>query len=141
MSDEKRDNVTQLTQLGSRKTRYKYTDPRKDILETFPNQYPEREYIVEFVFREFTSLCPKTGQPDFGEIMVRYIPDEMCIETKSLKLYFLSFRQHGAFMETITNKILEDLVATCLPRQMTVIAKFNTRGGTNINVVAEYKKA
>ena len=134
----KKDNTTNLTKLGSKETKYQYDSADKNLLEIFENQYPHRNYVTEFVFNEFSSLCPKTGQPDFATITVRYIPKGYCIETKSLKLYFLSFRQHGAFMETITNQILEDCVEACNPRKMTVTANFNARGGTLINVIAEY---
>jgi 7-cyano-7-deazaguanine reductase len=134
------DNQTEgVTKLGNHKTEYTYDNPTSDLLETFPNQYPDRSYITEFEFGEFTSLCPKTGQPDFATITVRYIPGERCIETKSLKLYLLAFRQYGSFMETITNKILDDLVAVCSPRWMKVTGNFNARGGTLINVEAEYE--
>jgi len=136
---EKRDVVKHLKSLGSNKTQYQYEAPSKGVLETFQNQYPHRDYKTEFIFDEFTSLCPRTGQPDFAIIKIIYIPDELCIETKSLKLYFLSFRQYGSFMETITNRILEDCVAICSPRWMKVIGEFNVRGGTHINVEAEYE--
>lgn len=135
---QKKDNVNSLTQLGSAKTRYQYQDPDPTILETFPNQYPERPYITTFAFKEFTSLCPKTGQPDFAVITIRYVPQIKCIETKSLKLYLLSFRQHGSFMETIVNQILDDCVTACTPKWMIVTGKFNTRGGTDILVEAAY---
>jgi 7-cyano-7-deazaguanine reductase len=138
MKNMKKDDVSKLTKLGDHNTKYEYYEPNPNLLETFPNKYPNRDYITEFVFKEFTSLCPKTGQPDFATISVRYIPKEKCIETKSLKLYFLSFRQHGSFMETITNMILEDLVAVCSPKWMKITANFNARGGTLINVEAEY---
>lgn len=131
------DNTTSLTQLGSAKTKYTYDNPTPNLLETFENQYPNRNYITEFVFSEFSSLCPKTEQPDFATIKVQYVPDKRCIETKSLKLYFLAFRQYGSFMETITNKILEDCVSVCDPRWIKIIANFNARGGTLINVEAE----
>jgi len=136
-----KDDVSKLTQLGSNKgTNYKYENPSVEILETFSNRNPHRDYVVEFVFPEFTSLCPKTGQPDFAEIVIHYIPDEKCVESKSLKLYFFAYRNFGSFMETITNKILEDLVAVCGPRWMKVQGNFNARGGVIINVTAEYKK-
>jgi len=140
MSNEnlKVDNTDQLTELGSAKTKYKYTEPTAELLETFPNQFPHRDYVTEFVFLEFSSLCPKTGQPDFAKMTVRYIPDELCIETKSLKLYFLAYRQHGSFMETITNNVLEHCVSVAKPRWMEVIGEFNARGGTLINITAEY---
>lgn len=127
-----------LKQLGAEKTEYKIDEPSIDILETFENCYPHRDYQINFIFPEFTSLCPKTGQPDFAKIKVTYVPDKKCVESKSLKLYFFAYRQYGSFMETITNKILEDLVAVCSPRMMTVVGEFNARGGTVINVVVQY---
>lgn len=132
-----KDNTLSLTQLGSANIKYVYDNPTADLLEVFKNQYPHRDYITEFVFTEFSSLCPKTGQPDFATIRIQYIPDKICIETKSLKLYFLAFRQYGSFMETIANKILEDCSSVCSPRWMRVEGNFNARGGTLINVKAE----
>jgi 7-cyano-7-deazaguanine reductase len=134
------DDVTGLKHLGSGKTSYAFEEPTSAILEAFPNQYPNRAYTIQFVHPEFTSLCPKTGQPDFATIEINYVPDELCIETKSLKLYFTAYRNHGSFMETITNKILDDLVVVCQPRTMQVIARFNPRGGTTLNVTAEFRK-
>jgi 7-cyano-7-deazaguanine reductase len=128
-----------LTKLGDHKTKYQYDNPTPDLLETFPNPYPNRDYLTEFVFTEFSSLCPKTGQPDFAVITVQYIPDKKCIETKSLKLYFLAYRQYGGFMEKIVNRILDDLVAVSDPRWMKVTGNFNARGGTLINVEAKYE--
>jgi len=133
----KKDIIGGLTKLGSKVTQYKYTGCNPSLLETFPNQYPENNYRTEFVFNEFTSLCPKTGQPDFATIKVEYIPSKLCIETKSLKLYFLSYRQEGMFMETITNKILEDCFHVCQPHWMKVTSNFNPRGGTLINITIE----
>ncbi len=131
----KNSNQTEgLTQLGSQSTKYIYDTPSAELLETFPNQYPKRDYLTEFIFNEFTSLCPKTGQPDFATITVEYVPAMRCIETKSLKLYLLSYRQHGSFMETIVNKIFDDLCSVCDPRWMQVTGAFNVRGGTAINV-------
>ena len=129
-----------LNKLGSEKTIYEYADPSVEILETFENKYPESEYVVEFIFPEFTSLCPKTGQPDFANIIIQYAPDKKCIESKSLKMYFFAFRSCGSFMETITNKILEDCFNVCSPRWMKVIGQFNARGGTVINVTASRTK-
>jgi len=134
----KNDKTDQLKNLGSAETKYNYQNPNMSTLEVFPNQFSHRDYVTEFIFLEFTSLCPKTSQPDFAKITLQYIPDKMCIETKSLKLYFLQFRQHGAFMETITNTILEDCAEVCAPRWMKVVADFNARGGTLINVTAEH---
>lgn len=134
----KQDNTKTLTKLGSKETIYQYNEPNKELLETFENQYPNRKYTTQFIFNEFTSLCPKTGQPDFATITVEYIPNKLCIETKSLKVYFLAYRNQGAFMETITNQILEDCAAVCQPHQMKITSNFNARGGTLINVIAEY---
>ncbi len=138
MMTKGKDQTEGITKLGDQRTKYVYDNPTSQILETFPNQYPDRDYVTEFVFTEFSSLCPKTGQPDFATITVRYIPDKKCIETKSLKLYFLAFRQYGSFMETITNKVLDDLVSVCSPRWMQVDGNFNARGGTLINVEVSY---
>jgi len=135
-----KDDTSGLKHLGSGRTSYAFEEPSAAILEAFPNQYPDRDYQIRFEHPEFTSLCPKTGQPDFATIEISYIPDRLCIETKSLKLYFTAFRNHGSFMETITNKILDDLVAVCKPRQMQVVALFNPRGGTSLTVTAEYLK-
>ena len=134
------DDVTGLKHLGSGKTSYTFDEPTAAILEAFPNRYPQRDYQICFEHPEFTSLCPKTGQPDFATIEITYIPDQLCIETKSLKLYFTAYRNHGSFMETITNKILDDLVSVCQPRQMRVVALFNPRGGTSLTVTADYVK-
>jgi len=136
MEDSTLDNTTALTQLGNQNTKYLYNNPSRSLLETFENKYQHRDYKTEFVFLEFSSLCPKTGQPDFATIHVEYIPGRVCIETKSLKLYFLAYRQFGSFMETITNRILEDCVAVANPRWMKITANFNARGGTLINVEA-----
>ena len=136
----KKDDVSKLTLLGSKETKYMYEGPIIEMLETFPNQYPERDYLTQFIFDEFTSLCPKTGQPDFAKITVEYVPDKLCIETKSLKVYFLAYRQERTFMETLTNKILNDCANVCSPRQMRVTSNFNARGGTFINVIADYKR-
>lgn len=111
---------------------------KKEILEVFENQYPERDYLIEHIAPEFTSLCPKTGQPDFATIILKYIPDKLCVELKSLKLYFNSYRNDGVFYETLTNKILSDLVEVVQPRAMRVIAEFNVRGGISSVVTAEY---
>lgn len=133
-----KDNTTTLKSLGSAKTEYKYSGPVVGILETFQNKFPHRDYSINFDFREFTSLCPKTGQPDFAEIFIEYIPDKKCIETKSLKLYFFAYRSEGTFMETITNRILDDCIAACDPRFMRVVADFKARGGIRNVVTAEY---
>ncbi|MCC5790729.1 MAG: NADPH-dependent 7-cyano-7-deazaguanine reductase QueF [Opitutales bacterium] len=109
-------------------------------LETFPNPKPEREYEIEHFFPEFTSNCPKTGQPDFGEITVRYVADQTCLELKGLKLYLNAYRNEGIFYEAITNQILDDLVAACQPRWMEVETDWNPRGGFRSRIVADYQK-
>jgi 7-cyano-7-deazaguanine reductase len=107
-------------------------------LETFPNPRPERDYKIQIRCPEFTSMCPKTGLPDFGEILIDYVPDQSCIELKSLKYYLLEYRNRGIFYESATNQILDDLVGVCRPRRMTVTGAFTARGGITTTVVAEY---
>jgi 7-cyano-7-deazaguanine reductase len=107
-------------------------------LETFPNPEPARDYTIEFTCPEFTCLCPRTGQPDFATFRIRYVPDRLCVELKSLKLYLWSFREEGHFHEAVTNRILEDLVAATAPRRMTVVGDFMVRGGIHTVVTAEY---
>ena len=108
-------------------------------LEVFPNPNPERDYTIEIHTPEFTCLCPVTGQPDFAEITLSYIPDQLCVELKSLKLYFWSFRNEGAFHEAVTNEILDHVVEKIAPREATVIGKFNVRGGLYTTVTATHK--
>jgi len=108
-------------------------------LETFPNPRPDRDYEIAINCPEFTSMCPKTGLPDFGEIRIRYVPDRTCVELKSLKYYLLDYRNRGIFYEAATNQILDDLVAACKPRRMTVTGAFTARGGITTTVVAEHK--
>jgi 7-cyano-7-deazaguanine reductase len=107
-------------------------------IETFPNPRPEREFEIAIACPEFTSVCPKTGLPDFGEIRITYVPGETCIELKSLKYYMISFRDRGIFYEAATNQILDDLVAACQPRRMTVVGDFTVRGGIKTTVTATY---
>lgn len=114
------------------------TRPSKD-LETFDNPNPERDYTIRIRVPEFTCLCPKTGQPDFATLHIEYVPDRLCVELKSLKLYVWSFRDEGAFHEAVTNRILMDLVAACAPRFMRIRAEFNVRGGIYTTVVAEHR--
>jgi len=109
-------------------------------LETFQNPRPDRDYQIEIRAPEFTSVCPITGMPDFGEILIRYTPDKNCIELKSLKYYLFEYRNQGIFYEAATNKILDDLVSACQPRRMTVTGAFTARGGITTTVVAEYNK-
>ncbi|HEX7139034.1 MAG TPA: preQ(1) synthase [Vicinamibacterales bacterium] len=109
-------------------------------LETFPNPRPERDFEIAISCPEFTSVCPKTGLPDFGEIRIIYVPDGLCVELKSLKYYMISFRNRGIFYESVTNQILDDLVALLAPRRMTVVGDFSVRGGIKTVVTAEYRK-
>lgn len=109
------------------------------LLETFENKYPDRDYTVTHIAPEFTSLCPKTGQPDFATITVEYIPDKLCVELKSLKFYLNTYRNDGIFFESVTNKILDDLVEVTQPRYMKITARFNTRGGISSVIEAEYE--
>src|SRR6185436_19714123 len=111
----------------------------RTILDTFPNPNPTRDYEVQFIFPEFTSMCPVTGQPDFATIDVMYVPDKLCVEMKSLKLYYLAYRNKGIFYEAVVNTILDDLVATLKPRRMTVIGDFAARGGTKGIVTASHE--
>jgi 7-cyano-7-deazaguanine reductase len=108
-------------------------------LETFPNPEPGRDYEIEFSCPEFTCVCPRTGQPDFATIRIRYVPDRECVELKSLKLYLWSYREEGHFHEAVTNRILDDLVATTRPRRMEVEGDFNVRGGIHTVVRARYE--
>jgi 7-cyano-7-deazaguanine reductase len=110
-------------------------------LETFPNPRPERDYEIAIVCPEFTSMCPKTGLPDFGTIRITYTPGAQCLELKALKYYLLSFRNQGIFYEAATNRILDDLVAVCSPRRMTVVGDFTARGGITTTVTAEHRAA
>ena len=107
-------------------------------LETFPNPRPERDFEITINCPEFTSLCPKTGLPDFGEIRITYVPGDRCIELKALKYYMIEFRNRGIFYEAVTNQILDDLVAACQPRRMTIVGDFSVRGGMKTVVTATY---
>jgi 7-cyano-7-deazaguanine reductase len=112
----------------------------RTILDTFDNPRPGRDYRIKFVFPEFTSVCPVTGQPDFATITILYIPDAKCVEMKSLKLYFLAYRNKGIFYEAVTNTIADDLIAVLEPRKLKVIANFAVRGGTAGIVTVKYAK-
>jgi 7-cyano-7-deazaguanine reductase len=110
-------------------------------LETFANPAPERDYTIRMTIPEFSCLCPKTGQPDFATLKLEYVPDERCVELKSLKLYIWSFRSRGAFHEAVTNEILGHLVTATKPRFMRLLAEFNVRGGIYTTVAAEYRQS
>ena len=115
------------------------SEPQKDV-ETFDNPHPQRDYTIRIRMPEFTCLCPKTGQPDFATLDLEYVPDQHCVELKSLKLYIWGFREQGAFHEDVTNQMLDDLVAACSPRFMRLTAEFNVRGGIYTTIVAEHHK-
>ncbi len=115
------------------------TKPQKQV-ETFPNPKPERDYVIQFDCPEFTCVCPLTGQPDFATIRIEYVPDALCVELKSLKLYLWSYRDEGAFHEAVTNKILDDLVSALRPRRIKVTGDFSVRGGIKTVVTADYLK-
>lgn len=129
------DDVSKLTLLGSANTQYKLDEPSVNILETFPNLF-DNDYLIEISHPEFTSLCPKTGQPDFAKIHIDYIPNKKCVESKSLKLYLVAYRNHKSFMETIVNTIKQDLVSLLEPKYLRVCGEFNPRGGTYLNPTA-----
>jgi 7-cyano-7-deazaguanine reductase len=112
-----------------------------DAVESFPNQFPSRPYEIEITCPEFTAVCPKTGQPDFGTIIITYVPEAACLELKSLKLYLFGFRDRGIFYEHAVNTILDDLVASCRPVRMKVVGQFNPRGGMTSRITAAYESA
>lgn len=134
---EQTDDRDGLTLLGQNKTEYP-SSPEEAKLEAFENRYDDRDYWVEFDCPEFTALCPMTGQPDFGHITIRYIPDKLCVESKSLKLYLFSFRNHGSFHEEVVNRVLDDIVRLLQPRKAIVKGAFNPRGGIAITAEAAY---
>ncbi len=117
-----------------------FDPPQREQLETFANAYPAREYTIEIVCPEFTSLCPKTGQPDYGTITFLYVPDQKCVELKSLKLYLQRFRNVGSFYETVINRLLDDFIHMVEPRKLTIIGSFTPRGGISTKVTATYTK-
>ena len=131
------DEVKSCTLLGNTGVKYP-TEYAPQVLETFKNKHPEHDYLVTFNCPEFTSLCPKTGQPDFAKIIINYIPDEDMVESKSLKLYLFSFRNHGDFHEDCVNIIMKDLVRLMRPRYLEVIGLFTPRGGISIYPFANY---
>lgn len=126
-----------LTLLGNSEAAFPKS-PQQATIETFPNPKPARDYSIRLECPDFTSLCPVTGQPDFAEILVEYVPDKLCIETKSLKLYLASYRNVHSFNEHVINSILDDLVEACRPRRIKIEGKFVPRGGLSLSVTAEH---
>ena len=137
MDKQSKERFSDLTLLKASERNYP-TSPADARLETFRNLYADRDYIIEFDCPEYTSLCPVTSQPDFGHIVIRYVPNEYCIESKSLKLYLYSFRNTNTFHEESVNTILDAVVKACSPRRAEVVGKFRPRGGIAINVKATY---
>lgn len=137
MAGRSDDELAGLSLLGSQGTTYAF-DYTPDLLETFDNQHPDRDYFVKFNCPEFTTLCPKTGQPDFATIYISYIPDQKMVESKSLKLYLFSFRNHGGFHEDSINTIMNDLIERMDPRYIEVWGKFTPRGGISIDPYCNY---
>ncbi len=128
----KKNDLSGLTLLG------KATKPLRK-LETFPNRHPKRDYVITLQTEEFTCVCPKTGQPDFGTLTITYVPDQKCVELKSLKFYLQCFRNEGVFYEHVTNRILDDLAAVVQPRRMILVAAFTPRGGITTTVTATFQ--
>lgn len=139
MKEEKKDELQGITLLGNHNTSYQF-DYNPAVLEIFSNQHVENDYWVKFNCPEFTSLCPKTGQPDFATLYISYIPEINMVESKSLKLYLFSFRNHGAFHEDVVNIIMKDLVKLLQPRYIEVWGKFLPRGGISIDPYCNYGK-
>jgi len=137
--ETKKDDVSMLKSLGSKQTEYAYDgEVNPKLLETFPNAFPDRLYWVRFKTSEFTSLCPKTGQSDWATITIKYIPAELCVESKSLKLYVGSYRNSKSFMETIIGNMIAHLVDLLHPNKMIITGEFHARGGITTDVVAQY---
>lgn len=132
------DDVSGLFQLGSGSIKVPPGGPGPHLLEVFPNRFPGRPYVVTFSYPEYTSLCPMTGQPDFGTIRMEYIPHERCVESKSYKLYMLAYRNHQAFMESLTNTMLDHMVERLDPLWCRISGLFAPRGATHIHVYAEH---
>ncbi|HRS26013.1 MAG TPA: preQ(1) synthase [Methanofastidiosum sp.] len=130
-----------LRLLGQgKKTQYRFTEPMYEIIETFENPAPERNYTIKAVTDEVTALCPVTSQPDYYTVVIKYVPDERCVESKSLKLYLFAYRQYGTFIETMANKILSDLVKACEPRWMRVSLTMKPRGGILLTTTVVHAK-
>ncbi|WP_281763285.1 preQ(1) synthase [Pseudodesulfovibrio nedwellii] len=141
MMSKSQDKTSHLQTLGEGgQTKYQMDSPNPGILEAFPNNYPGRPYVVSISFPEYTSLCPMTGQPDFGTIVMEYIPDQKIVESKSFKLYMFAYRNHQSFMETLTNKMLDDFVEVLDPLWCRVKGLFAPRGATDLHVFAEHYK-
>lgn len=137
MNRSRNKKYASLTLLGNSEAAFPKS-PHQAKIETFQNPKPTRDYSISLDCPDFTSLCPVTGQPDFAEVLVEYVPDKLCIETKSLKLYLSSYRNVHSFNEQVINNILDDLVKTCRPRRMRVQGKFVPRGGLSLAVIAEH---
>jgi len=133
----KKSPSTDLTVLKPGQTDYP-SSPDATTLEAFDNEHPDRDYWIQFDCPEFTALCPVTNQPDFGKITIEYIPDQKCLESKSLKLYLFAYRNHGCFHEASVNRILDDVIHAIHPRKARVTGEFNARGGIAITVTAEH---
>lgn len=129
-------DTNNLKSLGE-KTDYKFDKPEPKLLEVFQNQHPDNLYLINLHCTEFTSICPKTGQPDWGQFYICYVPDKLCVESKSLKLYLHSFRNHGEFHEDVTNRIAKDLFKLMKPKYLQIYGEFNSRGGISINPFVE----
>lgn len=140
MSTRKNEELNGVTLLGNQNTKYNY-DYNPDVLETFVNKHPDVDYLVTFDAYEFTSLCPKTGQPDFAKVYINYIPNEKMVESKSLKLYLFSFRNHGDFHEDCMNIIMKDLINLMDPKYIEVMGIFTPRGGISIYPFTNYGNA
>jgi len=125
-----------LKSLG-KKTPYIFDEPAPELLEKFQNQHPENLYVINLICNEFTSLCPVTGQPDWGRFIIRYVPNKLCVESKSLKLYLFSFRNHGEFHEDVTNRIAKDLFKLTQPHYLQIYGEFSSRGGIAIHPFVE----
>ena len=139
MCREDESRFADLTLLRRNESRYP-DSPDEARLEMFQNRYADRDYWVTFDCPEFTSRCPVTSQPDFAHIRIRYVPDELCVESKSLKLYLFAYRNHNTFHEEAVNRIMDDIVKACDPREIIVEGQFNARGGISIGVEARHKK-
>ena len=137
--DNRKTKIEDLSHLGNKNTKYVF-ETTAEVLEAVPNSHEDRDYFVKFNCPEFTSLCPKTGQPDFATIYISYVPDKFIVESKSLKLYLFSYRNHGAFHEDCVNMIMEDLIKLLKPRYIEVWGKFLPRGGLSIDPYCNYGK-